>query len=118
MELFFKALAVILAGVAAFFIWQGNKDGGYVAAVLGAVAFFLSVRFQVKKRNQAREADEEERWRREQEREAVGEDADEAADEAADEIRRLDEMAAGERLGGFSRAAQDESRRARDERRL
>ncbi len=50
MERIFQILAVILIGVAAYFFWQGNTDRAFVAAVLGAVAFFLSVRFQVKER--------------------------------------------------------------------
>jgi len=55
MELAFKILAGILAGVAAFFLWQGNTDITFVAAVFGAVCFFLSVRFQVKERLKQRE---------------------------------------------------------------
>ncbi|HEX8286547.1 MAG TPA: hypothetical protein VF556_01040 [Pyrinomonadaceae bacterium] len=55
MESFFKILAVILIGIAAFFLWQGNNDGLFVSAVFGAVAFFLSVRFQVKERLNQRE---------------------------------------------------------------
>ncbi len=50
MERFFQILAVILIGVAAYFLWSGNTDGTFVAAVLGAAAFFLSIRFQVKER--------------------------------------------------------------------
>jgi hypothetical protein len=57
MELFFKALAVILGGIAAYFLWQGNKDGAFLGAVFAAVAFFLSVRFQVKARIARREAE-------------------------------------------------------------
>ena len=56
-ERIFQIVAVILAGIAAYFLWTGNKDGGFVAAVLGAMAFFLSVRFQVKERNVLREAE-------------------------------------------------------------
>lgn len=56
-ERIFQIVAMILAGIAAYFLWTGNKDGGFVAAVLGAVAFFLSVRFQVKERNVLREAE-------------------------------------------------------------
>jgi hypothetical protein len=48
---------VILIGVAAYFLWVGNKDGVFISAVLGAVAFFLSVRFQVKERLKQREND-------------------------------------------------------------
>ena len=55
MERFFQVTAVILIGVAAYFLWQGNKDGTFIAAVLGAVSFFLSVRFQVKGRLKQRE---------------------------------------------------------------
>lgn len=50
MERLFQILAVILIGIAAFFLWRGNIDGLFVSAVLGAVCFFLSVRFQVKER--------------------------------------------------------------------
>ena len=56
MERLFQILAVILAGVAAFFYWKGNVDGLYLAAVAGAVSFLLSVRFQVKDRNKIRES--------------------------------------------------------------
>ncbi len=59
MERFFQILAVVLAGAAAYFLLTGNNDYGFVAAVLGAVAFFLSIRFQVKERNRIREAERE-----------------------------------------------------------
>lgn len=52
---FFQILAVILAGIAAYFFWNGSTDGVFVAAVLGAVSFFLSIRFQVKNRLNRRE---------------------------------------------------------------
>ena len=50
MERVFQVTAVILIGVAAYFLWHKNMDGMFVAAVLGAVAFLLSIRFQVKGR--------------------------------------------------------------------
>lgn len=50
MELVFRILAVILIGIAAYFLWQKNGETAFVSAVLGAVAFFLSLRFQVKER--------------------------------------------------------------------
>lgn len=56
-ERIFQIVAVILAGIAAYFLWSGNSDGAFVSAVLGCVAFFLSVRFQVKERNLEREAE-------------------------------------------------------------
>lgn len=55
MERLFQITAVILIGVAAYFLWQGSTDGMFVAAVLGAVAFFLSIRFQVKERLKQKE---------------------------------------------------------------
>ena len=58
MERIFQITAVILIGVAAYFLWQGNGDSAFVAAVLGAVAFFLSVRFQVKERLKLRGTEE------------------------------------------------------------
>lgn len=58
-ETIFQILAVVLAGAAAYFLLNANRDGAFVAAVLGCVAFFLSVRFQVKARNKDREAERE-----------------------------------------------------------
>jgi uncharacterized membrane protein YjjP (DUF1212 family) len=58
MERLFQITAVILIGVAVYFLWQGNTDGTFIAAVLGAVAFFLSVRFQVKERLRRRRESE------------------------------------------------------------
>ncbi|MET0754188.1 MAG: hypothetical protein ABWZ66_12480 [Pyrinomonadaceae bacterium] len=55
MELVFKILAVILAGIAAYFLWKGSGENAFITAVLGAVSFFLSVRFQVKARLKQRE---------------------------------------------------------------
>ena len=50
---------MVLAGAAAYFLYTGNRDGAFVAAVLGSVAFLLSIRFQVKARNANREAERE-----------------------------------------------------------
>lgn len=58
-EIVFQIAAVILAGVTVYFLYTGNRDGAFVAAVLGCVAFFLVVRFQVKDRNTARDAERE-----------------------------------------------------------
>lgn len=56
-ERIFQILAIAFAISAAYFLWQRNGDGAFVSAVLGSVAFFLSVRAQVKERNLAREAE-------------------------------------------------------------
>ena len=59
MDRVFQIVAVILAGIAAYFLWTGNKDGAFVSGVLGSVAFFLSIRSQVKERNRDRETEAE-----------------------------------------------------------
>ncbi|MEZ5345038.1 MAG: hypothetical protein R2681_05710 [Pyrinomonadaceae bacterium] len=50
MERVFQIIAVVLAGIAAFFLYSGHKDAGFVTVVFGCVSFFLSVRVQSKKR--------------------------------------------------------------------
>lgn len=50
----FQILAVILVGIAAYFLWLGNTDGVFVSLVLGGCAYFLSMRFQIKERLKAR----------------------------------------------------------------
>lgn len=55
MEKVFQGLAAILAGVAAYLLWSGNTDWGFVTAVGGAVSFFLSIRVGVKRRLDERE---------------------------------------------------------------
>ncbi|MEZ5424898.1 MAG: hypothetical protein R2747_01415 [Pyrinomonadaceae bacterium] len=81
MERFFQITAVILGGVAVFFLWERNGDGAFVAAVLGAVSFFLSIRVQVKTRLRQREeerlAKEEERLAEEENEEVKSEGAPE-----------------------------------------
>lgn len=67
----FQAMAVLLAAAAIYFFWAGNTDWTFAAGVLGAVAFFLSVRVQVKGRNRVREA---ERLAAEAEDQAPGEE--------------------------------------------
>ncbi|MBA2735423.1 MAG: hypothetical protein H0U50_01415 [Pyrinomonadaceae bacterium] len=88
MERFFQITAVILIGVAAFFWWRGNADGLFIAAVFGAVSFFLSVRFQVKGRLNARETDREE----EEEKRRKGEE------EILESSAGLNEMSANQQM--------------------
>jgi uncharacterized membrane protein len=54
MERLFQILAVVLAGVAAYFFWRGDGDTAFVTLVLGCVSFFLGLRFQIKERNTKR----------------------------------------------------------------
>jgi hypothetical protein len=67
MERLFQILALILAGVAVYFLWKKNGDNAFVTAVFGAVTFFLSIRFQVKARIKQREIEN-------QKKEAEGEE--------------------------------------------
>ncbi len=57
MERLFQILAVVCIGIAAFFLWRNNMDGVFVSAVIGACCFFISIRFQIKSRNQTRETE-------------------------------------------------------------
>jgi len=50
MVLIFQIVAVILAGVAAYFLWQDNTDGAFVSFVVGSCSWFLSMRFKIKAR--------------------------------------------------------------------
>ena len=45
-----QIVAVILIGIAAYFLWMENKDGVFVAIVLAACCFFMSIRYQAKER--------------------------------------------------------------------
>jgi len=49
-ERLFQCLAIVLLLSAGFFYWQGQTDAAFVAAVLGAVSFFISIRIQIKDR--------------------------------------------------------------------
>jgi hypothetical protein len=46
----FQILAVILAGIAAYFLWADDIDSVFVAGVLSIVSYLLSMRFQIKER--------------------------------------------------------------------
>jgi len=72
MERLFQILAVILIGIAAYFLWIGNYDALFVAAVFGAVCFFLSIRFQVGERLKEREIEREEEEKRREGEEEIG----------------------------------------------
>jgi len=52
----FQIMAVVLAGVAAFFFWQNNSDWAFASGVLAVCSFFLSIRYQYKARIQVRQA--------------------------------------------------------------
>lgn len=89
MERLFQILAVILAGIAAYFLWQGNHDGFFLTAVFGAVSFFLSIRFQVKERLKAREIEREQQWQREDEAAELLRSANASDELSADEKQKI-----------------------------
>jgi hypothetical protein len=53
-------LAAVLVIIAAAFLWRNNMSAAFVTATLGAVAWFLSYRSQIRARLAATEADIEE----------------------------------------------------------
>ena len=55
----FQVLAVILAGVAVFFWWRENTDWAFASGVFAASSYFLSLRFQMKERVMAADAEKE-----------------------------------------------------------
>lgn len=55
MDKAFQILAAVLAAVAVYFFWIDSRDYMFIAAVLGCVAFFFSVRTQVRARNSRRD---------------------------------------------------------------
>jgi hypothetical protein len=116
MEITFKIIAVILAGVAAYFLLEGNGDRAFVSAVLGAVSFFWSVRLQVKARN-----DERERERLEAEKRAEDEFEEDFEEDFEDEFEddeeysntetpRLTDAPAREQIGSEQRKTDNEPR--------
>ena len=53
-------LAAVMVAVAGAFVWRNNMSAAFVTATLGAVAWFLSYRAQIRARLAATEADLEE----------------------------------------------------------
>lgn len=59
MKTFWLIVAVTLGVVAVVFMWRGNFDSAFVAAVLGIVAWFLNFRAQAKAVTAAIDAEQE-----------------------------------------------------------
>jgi hypothetical protein len=55
----FQILAVVLAGAAVFLWWQENTDWAFASGVCAASSYFLSLRFQMKERVLAADAEKE-----------------------------------------------------------
>jgi len=53
-------VAAVMVAVAGAFVWWNNMSAAFVTATLGAVAWFLSYRAQIRARLAATEADLEE----------------------------------------------------------
>ena len=58
MTLIFQILAVILGGVAAYFLWNDNFDWAFALGVLSACSYLIGMRFQIKARLEARKVAE------------------------------------------------------------
>jgi hypothetical protein len=54
-KLIFKIIAILFIPVAIYLYWQSNMDGVFIAAVLGSVCFFLSIRFDLREKVKASE---------------------------------------------------------------
>ena len=57
MERFWIILAAVMVIVAAAFLWRNNMSAAFVTATLGAVAWFLSYRAQIRAGLAATEGD-------------------------------------------------------------
>ena len=57
MERLLQILAVILLGIAAFFLWRDDSDWLFACVVLSICAFFLGMRFRIKGHMRQREAE-------------------------------------------------------------
>ena len=60
MERIWIIVAAVMVIVAAGLLWRNNVSAAFVTATLGAVAWFLSYRAQIRARLAATEADSEE----------------------------------------------------------
>jgi hypothetical protein len=54
MERIFQIAAVVFVLAAVYFLWVSNSDWAFAMGILASASFFLSVRFQMKARNDAR----------------------------------------------------------------
>ncbi len=59
MILAFRMLALILVGLAGYFLWADNNDWAFGCFVLGVCSYFLGMRFQLKARLAGKEAAEQ-----------------------------------------------------------
>jgi hypothetical protein len=48
MVLAFRIFIGVFLAIAGYFYWDQNRDGVFLSVVLAAVCFFLSMRFQIK----------------------------------------------------------------------
>ena len=58
MTLIFQVLAVILGGIAAYFLWSDNFDWAFAFVVFAICSYFIGMRFQIKARLEERKAAE------------------------------------------------------------
>lgn len=58
MTIIFQVLAVILAGIAAYFLWNDNFDWAFASFAVAACSYFIGMRFQIKSRLDERKLSE------------------------------------------------------------
>lgn len=58
MTIIFQVLAVILGGIAAYFLWSDNFDWAFAFVVFAICSYFIGMRFQIKARLEERKAAE------------------------------------------------------------
>ena len=58
MDRIFQILAVILGGIAAYFLWSDNFDWAFAFVVFAVCSYFIGMRFQIKARLEERKASE------------------------------------------------------------
>jgi hypothetical protein len=52
-----KILAFVFVAIAFFFVWRQDLDAVFVAGVIGACCFFLSMRYEIERRRDSRDAE-------------------------------------------------------------
>ena len=57
MERSLRILAFVFIAVAFFFVWRQDLDAVFVAGVIGACCFFLSMRYEIERRREKSDAE-------------------------------------------------------------
>lgn len=58
-ETLLRVVGVLLVAAAGYFYWTGNREGTFVAGVIGICAFFIAYRFRLRSMIAEHEAESE-----------------------------------------------------------